>query len=48
MVEKVETLAKQLTACQSREGFWAGGGTGVVWTNFLDNSKIFLVFIKLS
>ena len=43
-----ETVAKQLTACQSSEGLRAGGEEGVVWTNFLDNSKIFLVYIKLS
>ena len=43
-----ETVAKQLTACQSSEGLRASGEEGVVWTNFLDNSKIFLVYIKLS
>ena len=47
IVEKVETLAKQL--CLPEWGGLVGWlGEGLVWTNFLDNSKIFLVFNKLS
>ena len=47
IVEKVETLIA--TDCLPEWGGLLGWlGEGVVWTNFLDNSKIFLVFIKLS
>ena len=39
--KKVETLAKQLSACQIREGLWAGGREGWLGQIYLIIQKSF-------